>query len=129
MGGDYTRKKLAMCFLGAALCFSTLTVSPLSVSAAQKGWNLRYVKGAPTSECVTTWNYSAKLTQSVTSMSVTSISGGATVFLYTSNGISTLADRAVLTSVGAKIGTTVYAQASYRQYGSGTNYPTGILYY
>lgn len=118
-----------MCFLGAALCFSTLTVSPLSVSAAQKGWNLRYVKGAPTSECVTTWNYSAKLTQSVTSMSVTSISGGATVFLYTSNGISTLADRVVVTSVGAKIGTTVYAKASYSQYGSGTNYPTGILYY
>lgn len=123
------RKKLAMCFLGAVLCLSALMSNPLSVSAAQTGWNLRYIKGAPTSENVTKWDYRAKVTQSVTSMSVTSISGDATVFLYTSNGISTLADRVVVTSVGAKIGTTVYAKASYSQYGSGTNYPTGILYY
>lgn len=123
------RKKLAMCFLGAALCLSALMSNPLSVSAAQKGWNLRYVKGAPTSECITTWHTSVSATQNVTSMGVNRISGGATLFLYTNNGISTLADTVVLTSVAAKIGTTVYAEVSYRQYGSGTNYPTGILYY
>lgn len=94
-----------------------------------KGWNLRYVKGAPTSENKGSWNSTVTTTKSTTTMTVNSISGGATVFLFTSNGISTLADTKVSTTVPSRRGVSIYASVTYNKHGDSTNYPSGTLDY
>lgn len=112
-----------------SLCISFAAVNTVDVNADQASWSLRYIKGAPTSEYKTSWKTTVTTTRTETTMSVTKISGGAQLFIYTSNGISTLASTKVTTSVETKSGLSVYASVSYNEHGTATNYPSGTLTY
>ncbi len=101
---------------------------PLKANAASTGWKLRYIKGAPNSENVLSWNRSVTTTQNYITMSAT-VSGGAEIYVYTSNGIASLFTSTGATSVSSVAYTRIYATAKYVNYGTTTNYSNGTLDY
>lgn len=61
--------------LGMFMLLFVVQVSLLDVNATSTGWTLRYSKGAPTSDNITSWSKTVKASQSGTAyLSVTSFS-------------------------------------------------------
>ena len=129
---EYVMKKLVgKTICSVALCFLFILGNVSDVKAASKGWNLRYLKGAPQSENIFNWDSgTVHATKTTTTLSLDSISGGASVFMYTSNGIYGIASTpGASISAAAVMGLSVYASVSYYNVGSSTNYPSGTFSY
>lgn len=123
-------KKLKRVILICIIFGVLINVNSNDVSAASQGWNLRYLKGAPTSEDITSWSGTVCTTKSTTSMTTNQVGGGAHVFLYTSNGIGTMASNGgVSTSVNTRIGINIYARVAYSYSGDYSNNPSGTFVY
>lgn len=119
-------KKLGTVVVAIMLVCSIHTID---ANAATKSWSLRYVAHAQTSANVTNWSTRVITTKRTTTMSVSQVGGGATVFVYTDNGIGSLFSGAGSTSVPTVVGKTVYGSASYSNNGNSNNTPSGTFDY
>lgn len=124
------KKKVTKAIIATMICCTLFLGDIMSVEAASSGWSLRYLKGAPSSENVLSWETYVTTTSNTTTIRVDSISGGAEVFMYTNNGIAALGRSAGASmSTPAKKGVRIYAYVKYNNCGSSTNYPSGTLVY
>lgn len=115
---------VTICVGMVILCFASATCQ-----AATASWKLRYVKGGPASLQIEEWSEIVTTTKTTTKMSVSNITDGATVFVYTSNGIGSVFSTEGSTSIKAEKNVKIYARARYGKYGDRTNYPKGTLSY
>ncbi len=79
------KKRLLVMTLALAL-FSYMGC--INTNAASMGFTLKYLKGAPSTDCVTSWSRSVTTTQSTMSGTISSITSGSQAHVYASNGFS-----------------------------------------
>lgn len=122
----YSKKLLA--FVMTAILATGFYAS--GVEAATLNWHLRYVKGAPSSENIYSWSPGyVYTTTSTTTMKVSNMNGNATVYVYTSNGISSMFSTNGSVNIKTTKNTKMYAVARFSDYGSGNSNPSGSLIY
>ncbi|MCR5677063.1 MAG: hypothetical protein K6G13_03425 [Agathobacter sp.] len=109
---------------------SMVLINPTQVQAANVGWNLRFIKGAPSSENILSWRREYITKTQRTSLSVSKNEGNAEIFLYTSNGIATIATKGgTETSVSTRVGIVLSASVKFLEYDKMTVYAKGNLRY
>ena len=116
-------------FVVASLMACLLCMAGVNTQAASKDWSLRYIKGAPGSDQISSWSKSVTTTCGTTTMKVSKVGGGATIMVYTSNGIAALYSGSGSSSVQTTKGTAIYASANFQSTGSSNSYPSGSLTY
>ena len=119
------RKLIRTIFVGIViLCSASATCL-----AKTAYWKLRYVKNGPMSLQIYEWDTTVTATKDTTELSATNITNGAEIYVYTSNGITSIYKTTTATSVKTEKGAKIYAYVKYTKYGSSTNYPAGRLVY
>lgn len=119
------KKIIITTFVGAIM----LNMGVVNSQAASKSWNLRYIKGAPGSEQISSWSSTVTTTSKTTTMSVSKVGGGAKIFVYTDNGIASLFSSSGKTSVSTKKNVKVYTYVKFSSTGNANSYPAGTLTY
>lgn len=128
-------KKIVRKMLASALVLVLGTgVFASSAEAATLNWHLRYVKGAPSTECIYSWSSGNVVsTRTTAAMKVSNMNGNASVHViigdynnaYTSSTIGGNGGA----SLKVKKNVRVYASARLVYYGSGNINPAGSFTY
>ena len=119
-------RKLLCFMVVCTLIFQFYSIKP---SAASSNWKLRYVYGAPTTEYISSWNKSVTTTKKATKATINEIGGGASIFVYSSNGIGAIFSKTGNISVNDKAGKIIQIKVSYTNYGKSSNTPNGSFSY
>ena len=119
-------KSLVAVALAVATVFS---FSSADVNAASTSWHLRYVKGAPTTVNIYSWSTMVTTTKSKTKMEVANMNSNSEVYIYSSNGMSSIFSQNGSLEISAKKNQRIYASANLFNYGAGNANPTGTLIY
>ena len=123
-------KKLRLLSLIVAV-FMLLSGGMIS-NAATRRWNLRYVKGAPTSEYKETWGDYVTTTSTSVQMTVDKLEGGAKVILSIDGRNTSFMDHTgAIQSTGFRRNQRVFCYATFdgASYGNCSNSPSGRIIY
>ena len=108
---------------------AVVSLNCMTAEAASTSWDLRYIPHAGSSANKTEWSKYVITVGSKTTMKVKQVGGGATVKVYTTNGIESFFSVAGSTSVKTVSGLRVYGSVQYSDCGQYYNYPKGTFVY
>lgn len=109
---------------------AVVSLNCMTAEAASTSWDLRYIPHAGSSANKTSWGKFVITTSTKTTMKVNEVGGGAKIFVYTDNGISSLFSGAGSTTITTtKSGVKIYGGVMYNEKGSYYNYPKGTFVY
>lgn len=126
----YVKKMLAF----ALAAVFGIGVLASSAEAATLNWHLRYVKGAPSTECIYSWSSGDVVsTRTTATMKVSNMNGKASVYMligdYNNKYAATTLGGNGSISLNVKKNVKVYASARLVYYGSGNINPAGSFTY
>ncbi len=124
-------KKVKAFSLVLMLLFMGIGLADKSQASSKTNWDLRYVKGAPTSEYKDSDEVWAEARGKANYMTVDSISGGASVWMKIDFGGSangeTFSRKGQTMFANTPRGVLLSGHVHYVKYGNNTNYPKGRL--
>ncbi len=97
--------------------------------AGSTGWGLRHIEGAPSNVNVDNFLKGVTTEQTTTTASVSSVTTGASVYVYTSNGIEAKMSVPGSYSVNTSKNISIMLYASFMDYGKGGVYAQGTFTY